>query len=144
MQLLDRVSSARGITKSDLVEELLETVREPLERVVVLIEMAKKAPAQSLENFKRTVLDFEAGILPLAQSGIAQMDMLIQQVSRPGTGATGDRTSVASSTPAAPRTGSEKGGPPLTNRGVPVGGGKGKVRKISEARKARKAKGRGR
>lgn len=139
LALLDRIASSRDITKSEFLGELLEQIREPMERVVVLIEMAKNAPRDSMSAWLNSVQVAERELSPMVTSGLSQLDLLIHSnlpespqaasVSKGGAAAR-DRRSAAE----------RKGGPPSTNRGVPVGAKPSKVTKLHDARKARKTR----
>lgn len=55
-ELLRRVAAARGVTMSSVVAELVETVAEPLERLCVVVEAARRAPGE-VETGLRTAMD---------------------------------------------------------------------------------------
>ena len=141
MQLLDRLSEAQGVSKSDVVQGLLEAARGPLERVVVIVEAARRQPALSLEQFKVDLLAAEKVILPNLESTMWQLDWLAGSLgAAPGKPPQGNQDSErqrASASPrasrAAPATTRKKPGPvkdaprpPLSNRGVTPPGGEGK------------------
>jgi predicted DNA-binding protein len=51
-ELLRRLASARGVTMSSIVSDLVETVADSMERVCVVLEAAKRAPVEMDEGLR--------------------------------------------------------------------------------------------
>ena len=140
-RLLTKLSKLQGRRRGEILSELLETVREPLERVAVLLQAAKDAPASALAGLRASAHQAEAAMLPQAAMGMGQLDFLIEQAK--GAGARADSGAVAAppaslsrnspSPPPNPRVVTRGSGTPRQgdkgSRVVPIGrAGKGRKR----------------
>lgn len=136
-RLLSKLAALQGRRRGEILSELLETVREPFERVAVLMQAAKDAPASALQGLRTSALQAEAAVLPLASVGMGQLDMLIEQAKG------GSATSMASAPPPSPPSGASRTSPNprVVTRGSGTprqGSSGGRVVPIGRAGKGRK------
>lgn len=75
--LLKRLAAAQGVSMSHLVSDLLEAVAEPLERVCVLLESAKKAPQEVKDGLRAAAEHSERTVFPLVSRALDQLDMFL-------------------------------------------------------------------
>lgn len=100
--MLKRLASLQGVSMSHLLADLVETVAEPLERVVVVLEAAKRAPDQVKDGLRAAVLKSEAEVLPMATKALSQLDMFLAEAAA-AVGGDGRRSRAAPSSVADPR-----------------------------------------
>lgn len=113
-ELLSAMAEIQEVSMSSLVVELLETAEPVFERVLEMLQAAKKAPQAALAGLKQS-LDFAEGHMSgLQVSALGQLDMLIDQVAKPVPGARTDGARRAQGKKSA----SQRPGPHPTNRGV--------------------------
>lgn len=79
--MLKRLAALQGASMSSLISELLESVAEPLERVCVVLEAAKKAPHDVREGLRVATLKAEAAYTPLIAESLDQIDMFLSDAS---------------------------------------------------------------
>jgi len=96
--LLKRLAALQGVSMSHLIADLLETVSEPLERVAVMLEAAKRAPQEVKDGLKAAAIKSEAQFMPLAAAAIDQLDMFLAEASG-ALGVDGKRSAAAPSVP---------------------------------------------
>ena len=136
-RLLDELADLQGRRRGEILSDLLETVREPFERVAVLLKAAKEAPANALAGLRASALQAEAALLPIASQGMGQLDMLIEQAK--GTvSPSGARRPAPTSKPKT-KTGSLNPHVVTRGSGIPSKGSRGsRVVPIGRAGKGRK------
>jgi len=79
-ELYKRLAALQGVSMSALVVELLEAVAEPMERVCVVLEAAKTAPASVLNGLRSAIGKAEAELMPNALKVIEQGDVFFTEV----------------------------------------------------------------
>lgn len=79
--LFKRLAALQGVSMSSLIAELLEAVAEPMERVCVILEAAKKAPGSVKEGLQVAVARAETALLPKAMEALDQYDLFMGDVS---------------------------------------------------------------
>ena len=138
-RLLDELADLQGKTKTEILGELLETIREPYERVAVILRAAKSAPREALGRFRDQVHAVEQAIVPAGAAAMSQMDFLVHAIGADGM-PRAERPAAAGSQ-AGPRP---PGPTPPSNRGVtPPRTPSTPSRKVTPIGAARKPKGRG-
>jgi len=114
-RLLENMAEVQGVSMSSIVVELLETAEPVLERVLEMLEAAKKAPQAALKELKRSLDLAESQVGRLQSEAFGQLDLLVATAE--GSPLPGARTDGARRAPAKkaakPRT-----RPHPTNRGV--------------------------
>lgn len=76
-ELLRRVASARGVTMSSVVAELVETVAEPLERMCVVVEAANRAPGEVEAGLRQAMTAVDRNFRHHAAKAIEQHDLFL-------------------------------------------------------------------
>lgn len=109
-ETVSRLADLQGVSKSHVINDLLEAIHPPLMRTVALLEAAQEAPLQVREGLKSTVLDMEREMAGTVGSAIGQMDWLQNQLRAPQGGR--DTTGPAAVRPA------RGGRTPHSNTGV--------------------------
>lgn len=109
-ETVSRLAQLQGVSKSHVVNDLLEAVHPPLMRTVALLEAASDAPQQVRSGLRQTVLDMERELAGSVGSSINQMDWLTAKLRDAPEG-------QDSSGPGAPRSGADSL-PPHSNTGV--------------------------
>lgn len=114
-ELLSGMAEIQECSMSSLVVELLETAEPVFERVLEMLQAAKRAPKEALAGLKQS-LDFAEGHMTgLQVSALGQLDLLIDQVNtKPESGARTDGARRAQ----AKKSAAQRPGPHPTNRGV--------------------------
>lgn len=79
-KLLDELAFLQERSKGEILGELFETVREPFERVAIILRAAKNAPAETLARFRTQLDAVEAAVVPAGAASMAQMDFLIHSI----------------------------------------------------------------
>jgi uncharacterized protein (DUF1778 family) len=113
--LLGAMADAQKVSMSSIVVELLDTAVPVLERVMDLINAAKRAPKEALDELKRSLDRAEHSVLGMQQEAIGQLDLLLKEAGGMGEAHRGSPVTSASK---ARRSVSEK--PPTSNRGVRI------------------------
>lgn len=113
--LLNGMANAQKVSMSSIVVELLDTAVPVLERVMDLINAAKRAPKEALDELKRSLDRAEHSVLGMQQDAIGQLDLLVKEAGEMGEAHRGTPVSAASKVR---RSGSKK--PPTSNRGVRI------------------------
>lgn len=129
--LLGAMANAQKVSMSSIVVELLDTAVPVLERVMDLINAAKRAPKEALDELKRSLDRAEHNVLGMQEEAIGQLDLLVKEAGGMGEARSGTPVTAASK---ARRSGSKK--PPTSNRGVRIP----PTTQISTAKKTTKAK----
>lgn len=78
-ELLSRVASLRGESRSKVVSELVETIEPMLERMVVVLEAASKAQSDYVEGLRQGMERAESDIMPLMRQALDQFDMFLAE-----------------------------------------------------------------
>lgn len=108
--VLKRLAALQGVSMSYLVADLVETVAEPLERVLAVMEAAKKAPGEVKQGLRAAVAAAERDFMPAAEHAMEHFNEFLAAAKSAG-GATGDARSAAPGVPTVPQ-------PPFSNTGV--------------------------
>jgi uncharacterized protein (DUF1778 family) len=113
--LLGAMANAQKVSMSSIVVELLDTAVPVLERVMDLINAAKRAPQEALDELKRSLDRAEHHVLGMQQEAIGQLDLLVKEAGGMGEAHRGSPVTAASKRrrPATPK-------PPTSNRGVRI------------------------
>ena len=82
-ETVDRLAKLQGVSKSYVINDLLEAIHPPLMRTVALLEAAQDAPDQVKDGLRETILDLERELTGSAGSALAQMDWLTAQFAHP-------------------------------------------------------------
>jgi hypothetical protein len=106
------VAKSQKVSMSSIVVDLLDTAIPVLKRVADLIEAARKAPQQALDELKLSLGRAENELQGMQDQVMGQLDLLEKEA-----GAAGDARERAAAAPASARrkTATE---PPSSNRGV--------------------------
>jgi hypothetical protein len=139
--LLDELAELQGRSKTDILGELLETIREPFERMAVILRAAKSAPAATLGRFREQIHAVESAVVPAGAAAMAQMDFLVHAIGADGLRERQPERPKAVGAVPAPKP--SRSTPP-SNRGVtPPRSPGSSSRKVTPISTARKPKGRG-
>jgi hypothetical protein len=113
--LLGAMANAQKVSMSSIVVELLDTAVPVLERVMELINAAKRAPKEAIEELKRSLDRAEEGLVGMQAEALGQLDLLVREAGDMGEARSGTPRAAASVTqlPAVKR-------PPTSNRGVRI------------------------
>lgn len=125
-ETISRLAYLQNSSRSQVINELLESVHPPLMRTVALLEAAQEAPEQVKAGLSQTVMDLERELAGNVGSGLAQMDWLMRQMTPDAAAKAGSASPAAASTT------------PPSNTGVPPNRKKGTTaRKASNTAKKR-------
>lgn len=111
-ETVSRLAKLQGVSRSHVINDLLEAIHPPLMRTVALLEAAQEAPNQVRDGLRSTVMDMEREMAGSLGSSLHQMDWLTKKLRAPaGSRDTSGPAALASS---------DEGLPPYTNRGVRI------------------------
>lgn len=113
--LLGAMANAQKVSMSSIVVELLDTAVPVLERVMELINAAKRAPKEAIEELKRSLDRAEGDLIGMQSQALGQLDLLVKEAGGMGEARSGTPVTAAST---ARRSRSKK--PPTSNRGVRI------------------------
>lgn len=85
-ETISRMAKLQGISRSAIVNDLLETVHPPLMRTVAILEAAQDAPEQVKAGLRGSVEALEAQLVGIAGGLTAQMDWLLEAARNGSTG----------------------------------------------------------
>lgn len=83
-ETITRMAALQGVSKSAVVNELLEAVHPPLMRTIALLEAAQEAPRQVKQGLHDTVRDLELELTGSLGKQLAQLDWLTAQLAQNG------------------------------------------------------------
>lgn len=78
--VIRRTSEARGVSRAQVVVDLLDSIQPQLVRMVELLELAKRAPAAVTEDLKRALDHAYEELEPLASQSSEAFDALGQNL----------------------------------------------------------------
>lgn len=113
--LLGAMADAQKVSMSSIVVELLDTAVPVLERVMELINAAKRAPKEAIEELKRSLDRAEGDLIGMQSEALGQLDLLVKEAGGMGEARSGTPVTAVSK---ARRSVAKK--PPTSNRGVRI------------------------
>jgi len=78
-ETVSRLAKLQGVSKSHVINDLLEAVNPPLMRTVALLEAAQDAPRQVREGLRGTVDELEMQVTGDLGKTLSQLDWLISK-----------------------------------------------------------------
>lgn len=109
-EVLSRLSAAGGDSMSQLVASLVDLAVPSMERMVVLLERAKAAPAEARAGFAAAVERADRELIPLLEQVLGQTDLFLADLNEAAAAATaapsGARRAASRAAEAVPEGGS--------------------------------------
>lgn len=81
---ISRMAQLQGISKSQVINELLEAAHMPLMRTVALLEAAQDAPKQVRDGLRESVESLEMELYGNMGKSLAQLDWLVGKIGNKG------------------------------------------------------------
>ena len=76
-ETITRMAMLQGVSKSHVINELLESVHPPLMRTVALLEAARDAPDQVKNGLRNTLDAMELELVGTLGQNLSQLDFLV-------------------------------------------------------------------